>query len=137
MKLLSKHAIAAFGLIFAFVAAPTTASASGRVHIDVPGISIGYYGDHGYRHKKHYKRKYRNNYYNDYRYNKRRYNKRRYDNRRYRNNYYYGGSRYNNRYDNRYNSRDRYYERCPIAGFSLRIDDRRDCYEHKGHYHCE
>lgn len=155
MKLLNRHSIAVVGLMLA-LAAPSTSMAKDNVRIHLPGISINV-GDHrGYYHKKRrhknhyrsnryrdsyrgYKRKYRRDhrydyYSRDYRPRDYRYKKRRYERRNY-NNYYYGGSNYYPR--QRYYNRSRRVEICPVAGFSLYIDNSRSCYEHKDHYHCD
>lgn len=141
MKPFHKHFIAAFGLITVLAVAPTSAFARGSVHIDVPGFSIGIHDDHGYKHRKRHHRKYRkrysnDRYYDDRRYRKRYYNNRRYNERRYKrrynDNYYYSGRRNNRGY---YNDRYRA-EVCPTDGYSRYYDRNRNCYEHKGHYHC-
>lgn len=146
MKLSTKHLLAAFSMLTVMTVTPTQALAGGSVHFDGPGFSIGIHDDHKYRkrHRKHY----RNRYNNDRRYErKQRRHHNDYHSRRYYNdNYSSGGRRYHrnsNRsydrgYDRRYdrNSYDRRAEICPIDGYSARYDRNRNCYEHKGHYHC-
>lgn len=145
--------IAAIIGILTFVGIPTNAKASGgSVHIDLPGLSIGFHDDH-YK-KKRYRKQYRDRrsyrdrgYYRDrghYRgrhyYNERRAHRRDhrrhdryYNNRRYNDRYYYSG-----RSDRR--DRNRYYQGrsqiCPVAGYSPYYDRGLNCYRHKGHYHC-
>ena len=132
MKLFSIRKLLVLGAAATtLVVASGTASAGGRVHIDIPGFSIGYYDDHHYRkkyrkHRRHYKRHHKRHhrYYDDYYY---------YEPRRY---YYYDGYRSRDRY----RSRDSYrndYDYCPTPGFSLRYYRNRGCYSHGDHYHCD
>lgn len=152
MKHLSKTLMATFGLLTALTMAPTASASGSSLHLNLPGFSIGVHDDHG--HKK-YRKRYRNRHHNDsyYRnrydhrnsdryYNQRRsnsyyYNNRNsnryYNNRRNNNNYYSGGRRNN---DRRYYNDSRRVEVCPIIGYTPRYDRYRDCYRHKGHYHC-
>ena len=52
MKLFSIRKLLVLGAAATtLVVASGTASAGGRVHIDIPGFSIGYYDDHHYRKK--------------------------------------------------------------------------------------
>lgn len=146
MKLSAKHLFATFSILTALVVAPTSAIAGDKVYISVPGISIGFHGDHhsNKRYRKQYSKKrynnsnrrYNNNYYSNSRssnYN-RGYNN--YD-RSYSNNY---DRSYNNNYDRSYNNNyrnDGYRGSvCPIDGYSQNYDRNRNCYEHKGHFHC-
>jgi len=144
MKLSAKHLFATLGMLTVFAVTPTTAFASGSVHINVPGFSIGFHDVH-HSHKR-YRKHYRGYYNDDYRYERRKYRKKRnryYKKRRYYDNYYSSGRRYDRGYDRKYNRRyERRYndgyraEACPIDGYS-RYDDRgQNCYEHKDHYHC-
>ena len=139
MKPFHKHFIAAFGLIAVLAITPTSAFARGSVQIHIPGISIGVYDDHGYKHRKRsYKKRYSKKRYNN-NYNNRRYNNNYYNNRRYNNNNSYYNDR---RYNNSYNGRNNYYndgyrsQRCPADGYSSYYDRNRNCYEHNGHFHC-
>lgn len=151
MKHLSKTLMATLGLLTALATTPV-ASASGSLHLNLPGLSIGVHDDHG--HKKHRKR-YRNRHHNDHYYSNRHerrnsqryYNQRRsnhydynnrrsnryYNNRRSNNNYYYGGRRNN---DRGYYNDSRRVEACPTIGYTPRYDRNRNCYRHKGHFHC-
>lgn len=147
----------------ALVALPTTATARGSVHVDIPGLSIGIHDDR-YKKKRHrrvYKNRHRNNHYNndhyydDHRYHKKKYRKKHYHKKRYYNDGYYKKKyhkkrgRYNNHhngYDNSYdndyyyggrsNRYDRRTEICPINGYSPYYNDNLNCYRHKGHFHC-
>ncbi len=134
MKQIAKYSIATFSAALMMALAPTTATAGGSVHIDVPGFSIGVHDDHRYRYKRKYR--HRRDHYNDYYrdshddYYRERRRARRYERKR-RNydNYYYGG-------------RDRYYDRprrvevCPTYGYSRYYLRDRGCYRHKNHFHC-
>ncbi len=130
--------------VMAIAAVPSTANAGGKIHLDLPGISIGVHGDRHYKkrhrriHRNHhrhydshsydsyrYKRKYRPKSYDRYYDNKRNY----YGNRNYYDNYYYGGNSrryYNNRRGNV----------CPDPGYSPYYNDNLSCYRHKDHFHC-
>lgn len=119
--------------------APTPASAGGKLHIDLPGISIGVHDDHYYGKKKRYRKVYKNDhYYNGHRkYKRKKYHK------RYRNDYYYGNRYYDDYYyekPRRYYQRRQYRERrapiCPAAGYSPYYNDNLSCYRHKDHFHC-
>ena len=156
MKISTKHLLATFGMLTVVAVTPASALAGDRVHISVPGISIGFHGDNysNRRYRKQYSKK---RYYN----NNRSYNNSYYNNRRYNNSYYSGSRSYN--YDRNYNNYDRGYDYqydrsynssydrsynnsyrgdgyrgsvCPIDGYSQSYDSNRNCYEHKGHYHC-
>ncbi|MBT8115839.1 MAG: hypothetical protein KJP04_10670 [Arenicella sp.] len=135
MTLLSfSKTIATAALLTSMALIPTTASARGSVHIDVPGFSIGfhdrhYYGKHHryrdrhhWRHKRHFKRHYRRDHY--WRPRHRGYGSGYYD-RGYRN---YG-----------YAPRSRYYggTLCPTPGYSPYWYGGGNCYAHKGHFHCD
>ncbi len=127
------------------IALPTSASAGGSVHVDIPGLSIGVHENHynKKRHRRVYKNRHRNNHYrNDYYYDdhrdRKRYHKKRYYNGGYYKKRYYKKRYYNNDYyygerSNRYNRRA---EICPIAGYSPYYNDNLDCYRHKDHFHC-
>ena len=152
MKHFSKTVIAALGLLTVVAMAPTTASASGNLHLNLPGLSIGLHdNDHG--HKQHRKR-YRNKHYRDNHYSQRRYrddrrhynqhhhNRHYYDDRRDRryynnhrsyNDYYYSGRRNN---DRRYSNNARRGDVCPMEGYSRNYNRNLNCYKHKGHFHC-
>ena len=141
MKLSVKHLLATLSMLTVLAVTPTTALAKGSVHIDVPGFSIGVHDDYYYRNRSYSRksnsRRY-NNYYNDNRYERRRYRQSRnryYNNRRYNDNYYSGGRQYDRRYDRGYDNGYRA-EVCPIDGYSRYDDRNRNCYEHKGHFHC-
>ena len=74
MKFLSlRKALVPFGILTCVALAPTSASAKGSVHINVPGISIGFYDGHHrhykkkYRHRHRYRHHHNNYYYYDYR----------------------------------------------------------------------
>jgi len=105
---------------------PNQASA-GKLHIHVPGLSIGFHGKHHDRHYK--KRKYYHGH--NYRYRNRNYYPRSY----YYDNYYYRPkARY---YKRKYN--DRYYNRriCPTTGRVLGYIDEENCYTRKGRVYCD
>lgn len=140
MKLNAKHLLAIASSIAVLAFAPmSSASAGDSIHIDLPGISIGFHGDHRYnkRYRNKYYRHYNNDYYRDRRYDRRKYRQsRRYYNNRYNDNYYYYDRRSNRRYNNGYRYDDYRSNVCPIDGYSSRYDRNRNCYEHKGHYHC-
>jgi len=112
---------------------PTSASAGGSVHINVPGFSIGYHGD--YYGRKHYRKNY-NRAKRSHRYYRNQYRDRDYYNYRPRRsyNYYYDGYRSRDRYRSRYRND---YDYCPTPGFSVRYYRNRGCYSHGDHYHCD
>ncbi|MFT6407646.1 MAG: hypothetical protein ACJAQ6_001059 [Arenicella sp.] len=151
MKLSAKHLFATLGMATVMVVAPTSAAAKGSIHLDLPSLSIGLHDDHRShkRHRKHQNKHYRSHY-NDH-YDNRRYERRhhRRDRNRYYNNHRYNdnyssGRQYNQRHDRRHNSypndsyrNDSYRaEVCPIDGYSRYYDRGRNCYQHKGHFHC-
>ena len=156
MKHFSKTLVAALGLLTVVAMAPTTASASGNLHLNLPGLSIGLHdNDHGHKkHRKRYRNKhYRDNHYShddrrhDRYYNQRRnhrhyYNDRRdrryYNNHRSYNDYYYSSRRNNDRrYSNRsYSNNSRRGDVCPMEGYSRNYNRNLNCYKHKGHFHC-
>ncbi|NND81235.1 MAG: hypothetical protein HKN50_02270 [Gammaproteobacteria bacterium] len=123
-----RHAFLLFGLTTMVALVPATASAKGSVHIDVPGFSIGFHDSH-YSHGRHYNKHRRH--YNKHRrhHYKHRYWHKRHD--YYRHDYGYRDRPYRHRYDT-YR-----YDRCPDPGYSRYNYRNRDCYRHKGHYHCE
>ena len=132
-----RSALVLFGLATSMAIVPTTASAKGSVHIDIPGISIGYYDNHyrkSYRQKRHY---------NNHRRHNRYYNKRYYNDSYRGNGYSKRNYRSNDRgYDRSYNDRprSRSYNRgnyCPIAGYSVNAYRDQSCYSHGDHYHCD
>ena len=135
-----RSALVFFGLATSMALVPTTASAKGSVHIDIPGISIGYSDNHygkNYRQKRHYNNHRRHNRKHNY-YNKRHYNQSYsgygYSDRSYRNNDRgYSDRRYNNQSRTRYYERDNY---CPDPGYSTRAYRDQSCYSHGDHYHC-
>jgi hypothetical protein len=160
MTLFAKHLFATLGMVTVMVVTPTSASAKGSIYLDWPSISIGLYDDHRshkrYRthQNKHYRSRYndhydnrryekrhhrrdRNRYYNSHRYD---YNSSdRYDNRRYdrRNNSYRNDSYRNDSYRNdSYRNRGYQGALCQIDGLSRHSDRGRNCYPHKGHFHC-
>ena len=153
MKLSAKHLFATLGMLTVLAVTPTTAFADGSVHLDLPGLSIGLHDDHrSYkRHRKHYRnrydnhrserRRYRQN--RDHRYSDRHYrsgqrynnDRRYYSDRRYNDNYY-SERRSNRRSNNNYRNDSYRVEVCPIDGYSRGYDRNRNCYEHKGHFHC-
>ena len=130
-----RSALVFIGLATIMALVPTTASAKGSVHIDIPGISIGYHDNYyrnSYRHKRHYNKHRRH--YKKHRYYNKRYYDHGYSSRSYRN--------YDRSYDRgyQYRSRTRYYERdnyCPDPGYSSRAYRDRSCYSHGDHYHCD
>ncbi len=140
MTFSAKHLFATLSLLTALAVTPSTASAGDSVHISVPGLSIGFHDVHHsdrYYRKKHYRSK--NYYYDDRRYERRKYRKSRkryYNKRRYNNNYYYNDRRYDRGYSNGYRYDNYRSNVCPIDGYSRYYDRDRNCYEHKGHYHC-
>lgn len=140
MKHLSKTLIATVGLLSALLTAPI--ASAGSVHLNLPGISIGVHDGHRYKDNR-----YRSHRSNDRRYYKKRKYQRHYDN----NDYYYDRSSRNSKYDRRYNNNNYYggnsnYDRrdyrsnrsqvCPTRGYTPRYDRNRNCYKHKGHFHC-
>lgn len=137
-----RSALALFGLITTVALVPSTASAKGSVHLDLPGLSIGYHDNH-YRHGRYHKRKhYRKRHHRRHHYRGHRdrhyYNRHRdYGYRDY--GYSHRGYRY---YDHGYyyKPRKRHYNRgnyCPTAGYSEYAYDNRNCYRHDGHFHCD
>lgn len=142
-----RSALVFFGLAISAALVPPTASAKGSIHLDIPGISIGYHTNHyrnGYRQKRHYNNHHRYNPRYNY-YNKRYYNRNYrnqdygYSGRNYRNNdrSYYGRGYNDHRYSNR--SRNRNYQRndyCPDPGYSEYAYRDQSCYSHGDHYHC-
>lgn len=156
MKFSTKYLFATLSMLTVLTVTPATAVASDSVYIDTPSLSVGFHGGH-HSNRRHSSKKYKsrsNNYYDGRRYEKRQYRQKRnnnYNKRRYNdNNYYSGGKRNNQRYDRSYNNNyrnnnyqnnnyrnDKYRrEACPIDGYSSSYDSNRNCYEHKGHYHC-
>ena len=152
MKHFSKTLVAALGLLTVVVMAPTTASASGNLHLNLPGLSIGLHDEH-HGHRKHRKR-YRNKHYRDNHYSQRRYrddrhhdryynhhrhyyndkrDRRYYNNHRSYNDYYYSGRRNN---DRSYSNNSRPGDVCPMEGYSRNYNRNLNCYKHKGHFHC-
>ncbi len=129
---LIKSTLGVIALGTAIMCLSSPAFANGNVYIDVPGFSLGYYDDHydrhgyskRYRHSNRYK--YRSNrYYDDYRGNQhRRYNQHGYLDRP------YYGKPYQHSYPQSYTI-------CPDRGYSRYRIDRRYCYPHKDHFHCE
>lgn len=146
MKLFSINKLLVLsGIALSVAVAPTTASARGSVHIDVPGFSIGFHDDNRHyrkRHKRYHKRHHSkhysgrsNRYYDGYGYQSRgyRYGSDSYRNRSYRNSYKNGyRSGYKNSYRNDYRG-----DYCPTPGYSPRYYDDRGCYAHGDHYHCD
>jgi len=127
---------AALAVLTMCVAMPSTASARGSVHVDLPHFSIGFH-DNGYRsyrkHRKHY-RKHRRNHYNDYRrnhHNKRYYNKRYYDDGN------YTSYRSDRSYRNKQRSRRYSDNYCPTYNYSDRYYQNDGCTAHGNHYHCD
>ena len=131
-----KALLLAISLTTAVSAAPTSASAAGRLHIDLPGISIGVNDRNShYDNRRSERRNYNRNYYNNSRnyYN----NNRNYNNRSYRpSSRSYNSSNYYNvprRQVYQTNNQSNY---CPTAGYSEHYYNGHNCYQHKGHYHC-
>ena len=152
MTLLAKYLFATLGMVTVMVVTPTSASAKGSIHLDLPSISIGLYDDHRShkryrRHQnKHYRSRY-NDHYDNRRYERRHHRRDRnryYNSHQYNHNYYSSGRHDNRRYDRRNNSyrndsyRNRGYQGalCQIDGLSRHSDRGRNCYPHKGHFHC-
>lgn len=147
-KKLSKPLISLFGALLMIALTPSAAYAGGSgITLNLPGLTIGvhdrdrkrYRQRHHYRHHNDYyyesrnrrnKRFYNQRHYNDRHYNKR--GNRYYNTRRYNDHYYYGGRGNNDR--RYYNSRRS--DVCPINGYSRNYNRSRNCYKHKGHFHC-
>ena len=146
MKLSAKHLLATLGMLSVLAVAPTSAFAGDSIYIDVPGISIGFHGDRhsNKHHRKHYNKRYNRQHYDGRRYERRKYRQKR---NRYYDDNYYNDRKYDRRYNNSYRNnsyRNNNYRNdgyraqvCPIDGYSSYYDRSRNCYEHKGHYHCE
>lgn len=107
------------------------AYAHGSVYIGVPGLSLGYsdnqYDRHGYSkrygHTNRYK--YRSNRYDHYRGKQ---------HRRYKQHGSIDRPYYGTPYQRSYSQS---YTICPDSGYSRYRLDRRYCYPHKDHFHCE
>ena len=139
MKLSVKNLFATLGLLTVLAIAPSTVSAN-DIHISVQGLNVGFHGDN-YSRKKYRKRN--KQYYNKRYYSKKHYNNNNYSNGRYYNDYNRDYNRsYNNSYidndyrNNNYRSNNYNSQVCPVNGYSSYYDKSRDCYEHKGHFHC-
>ena len=124
--------IALLMILLGITFTPSNAAASGKVRLDLPGVSISFKGKH------HYKKSYKHSHYNKG-YNKS-YNK------GYHNNRYYNG--YNSSYNNSYNKGySNYYKKrvkktyarnyCPSYSYSRYRNRELDCYKHGNHFHCE
>jgi len=94
MNLINRQAkktmIALFALLLTAAFIPSTASAGAKVHVNIPGISIGFHDRHygkSYRGKSYHKRSYKSDYY-DYRPRRKSYHRDKYYNRRGYNSYY-------------------------------------------------
>ena len=133
--LTSKKAIALWAILFAFAAAPQSASARGSIHLDLPHISLPHisFSHHGNHRSKHYRKHRERQYYRESRRQSKRYNRQYYNNNSY---YQPRSSSYNRGY-----SGQRYYddgfEYCPSPAYSIRNDPRRNCQVHGEHFHCE
>lgn len=130
----TRRVLALLAMTISIAAVPSTASARGSVHVDIPGFSIGFH-DHDRHYRKRHKR-YKRHYRKHHRNHHRGYRYRSYD-------YYPRRSyRYNDYYDdyrgrsNRRGYRDDY-EYCPTPGYSSRYYRNRGCYSHGDHYHCD
>jgi hypothetical protein len=137
----SKKAIALWTILFAFAAAPQSASARGSIHLDLPHISLPHisFSHHGNHRSKHYRKQHERQYYRDSRRHGKRYNKQhRYSRDYYRSNNYYQprSSPYNRGYSAPRNYDDGF-EYCPSPAYSLRNDPNRNCQVHGEHFHCE
>ena len=140
-----RSTLAVFGLISTIALVTNTASARGSVHVDLPGLSIGYQDNHyrpGRAHKRAHKRAYKRRHHRSHRghnyrgyYNRHNdYNYRDYG--RSQNGYGYYDQGYRS-YD--YKSRGRNYNRgnyCPTAGYSEYGYRNRNCSRHEDHFHC-
>ena len=123
-----RNIVFAFGIVMSLSLIPSTVSAKGGVHINLPGISIGV--SDRYSRNRHY-----NRYDNRYRYNRSRgyyspsYRSTTRKSYRRSNNYYYQPRRV---YTPSYRSNI-----CPDPGYSASYYEGHGCYEHLDHYHCD
>ena len=126
---------AIFSMVAMLAAVPSTASARGSIHLDLPHFSVGFHDDghRSYRkqrkhQRKHY-RKHRRNDYNNHR--------RSYYNKRYYDNGYNTSYRSDRRYRNNYNP-PRYSDNyCPTYNYSKNYYRNDGCTPHADHYHCD